>query len=267
MSRLMIGDVTLNVIQKGQGRPLLLVHGFPLDHRMWQGQIDDLAEDFQVIAPDLRGFGDSDASTGVVSMQQYADDLARLLDQLGIPQKVVFCGLSMGGYIAWQFWRRHGDRLSHLVLCDTRSAADAPDVAQTRLETAERVLQEGTALLVESMIPKLFSERTRQQNPSTVMATAKVIAAAQPVGVAAALRGMAQRVDATAWLPEIGLPTLVVCGQHDAISGVPEMEGIADAIPAAQFVVIAGCGHMAPLEGPVHFNQAVRRFLGEARRA
>ncbi len=195
MSRLMIGDVTLNVIQKGQGRPLLLVHGFPLDHRMWQGQIDDLAEDFQVIAPDLRGFGDSDASTGVVSMQQYADDLARLLDQLGIPQKVVFCGLSMGGYIAWQFWRRHGDRLSHLVLCDTRSAADAPDVAQTRLETAERVLQEGTALLVESMIPKLFSERTRQQNPSTVMATAKVIAAAQPVGVAAALRGMAQRVE------------------------------------------------------------------------
>ncbi len=119
MNRINLEDITLNVIERGSGPPLLLVHGFPLDHQMWRGQIDELAEDFRVIAPDLRGFGASDATEGTVTMQQFADDLANLLDQLSVQQPVRLCGLSMGGYIAWQFWRRHGDRLSHLILCDT----------------------------------------------------------------------------------------------------------------------------------------------------
>jgi pimeloyl-ACP methyl ester carboxylesterase len=228
---------------------------------MWQGQIAELGDAFHVIAPDLRGFGQSRDATGTGTMQQYADDLAELLDALRIDQPVALCGLSMGGYIAWQFWRRHAARLSHLILCDTRSAADTPEVAQTRLQTADRVLVEGTAALADAMMPKLFAERTQRQRSAVIAATEQVIRSARPAGVAAALRGMAQREDATPWLPAITVPTLVVCGQKDVISTVTEMEQIALAMPDAKFVVIPACGHMAPLEDPVHVNQAIRGFL------
>jgi 3-oxoadipate enol-lactonase len=167
----------------------------------------------------------------------------------------------MGGYIAWQFWRRHPQRLSHLILCDTRSAPDSPEAAQARLETAQRVRAEGSAILLDTMVPKLFSERTRRQNRAVITATHQVMRAARPAGVAAALRGMAQRVDATPWLPAIQVPTLVVCGQEDAITTVPEMENIARAIPRAALAVIPACGHLAPLEDPIHVNKAIRGFL------
>lgn len=267
MTRISIGELELNVVQQGTGLPLLLVHGFPLDHQMWHGQIRDLAEDFHVIAPDLRGFGQSDVHGQSVTMQQYADDLAGLLAALSIDQPVIFCGLSMGGYIAWQFWRRHRSRLAKLVLCDTRAVPDPPDVAATRRETAEQVEEHGPAVLIDAMIPKLFSQRTRLQNRSVIDATARVIESAPREGVAAALRGMAQRVDATPWLADIDIPTLVLCGQQDAISGVAEMQGIAEAIRGAQFAVIPACGHMAPLEGPIHTNKAIREFLAAPRRS
>ena len=231
MSKLSISDTRLHVVERGAGHPLLLVHGFPLDHQMWQGQIAELSQEFRVIAPDLRGFGQSDDPTGTVTMQQFADDLAELLETLAVDQPVAFCGLSMGGYIAWQFWRRHPQRLSHLILCDTRSAPDSPEAAQARYQTAERVLTEGTSTLIDTMIPKLFSERTRRQNRAVVTATQHVMRTARPAGVAAALRGMAQREDATPWLPEIRVPTLLVCGQEDAISTVSEMESIARCDP------------------------------------
>ncbi len=267
MNRISIGDIELNVILQGAGRPMLLVHGFPLDHQMWNGQINDLAEDFHVIAPDLRGFGASDGGDAVVPMEQFADDLAKLLDTLEVKQPVILCGLSMGGYVAWQFWRRHRARLSHLVLCDTRAAPDSADVAATRLQTADQVLREGSGILVDGMIPKLFSERTRKQNRSIVDATAQLIDSAPPQGVAAALRGMAQRTDATPWLGEIAVATLVLCGQQDAITSVADMQAMADAIPGAEFAVIPACGHMAPLESPVHVNKVLRGFLGAPRRS
>jgi pimeloyl-ACP methyl ester carboxylesterase len=116
-------------------------------------------------------------------------------------------------------------------------------------------------VLIDTMVPKLFSDRTRRQNRAVVTATEHVIRSARPAGVAAALRGMAQRVDATPWLSEIRVPTLVVCGQEDAIATVSEMEGLARAIPQAQFAVIPACGHMAPLEDPIHVNKAIRGFL------
>jgi len=261
MSRIRIGEIELNVEQRGTGRPLLFVHGFPLDHQMWERQIDEFSEQFHVVAPDLRGFGGSDCHGSTVLMEEYADDLARLLEALGVGQKLALCGLSMGGYIAWQFWRRHAERLSHLILCDTRALADTPGAAATRLETAERVLREGPNCLIDIMIPKLFWERTRSQNPLVVESMVRVIESAQPAGVAAALRGMAERRDVTAWLPDIDIPTLAVCGEHDAISTAAEMQKFAAAIPGAEFAVIPDCGHMAPLEQPRRVNEMMRDFL------
>ena len=262
MARISIGDVSLHVADRGQGMPLLLVHGFPLDHTMWSGQIEPLAERCRVIAPDLRGFGHSDVTSGVVTMERYADDLASLLDALAIREPVVFCGLSMGGYIGWQFFARHRRRLAKLIACDTRAVADSADAAAGRLKTAERVLAEGPQVVAETMLPKLFTAQHLEQNASFVAATREVMLRTQPAGIAAALRGMAQRPDFTSALAGIDLPTLVICGQEDAIAAPAEMRQIADRIPSATYVEIPEAAHMAPLEAPQAVNAAIRAFVG-----
>jgi len=261
MGKWKVRDVSLNVVERGAGPPLLLVHGFPLDHTMWQAQIEELSLDTRVIAPDLRGFGESDGGGEVVLMEDFADDLAALLDVLGVAEPVVFCGLSMGGYIAWQFFLRHWARLRALILCDTRAAADTPAAADARLANAKRVFEDGVAFLAEGMLDKLFAAETRQQRPELVEAARRVMLAASPQGVAAALRGLAARPDVSPWLPQMSVPALVVCGREDAISTVEEMRDIAERLPQARFVEIAGAGHMSPVEQPQIVNAAVRDFL------
>jgi pimeloyl-ACP methyl ester carboxylesterase len=256
-----LGDVKLNYEQKGSGTPLLLVHGFPLDHSMWRFQLEALARSRQVIAADLRGFGASSVTPGTVSMAQYADDLAGLLDALSIAQPVNFCGLSMGGYVAWQFALRHRAKLAKLILCDTRAIADSPDAAAGRLKTAEKVLSEGATVVAEAMLPKLFARDTASRNPGIVAATREVMLKSSPSGIAAALRGMAERPDVTSRLGELDLPALVICGQHDVISTPEEMRGIAARLPRARYVEIADAGHMAPLEQPAAVNEAIEKFL------
>ncbi|WP_254508681.1 alpha/beta fold hydrolase [Anatilimnocola floriformis] len=256
-----VADTHLNVIEQGKGRPLLLVHGFPLDHSMWAGQISELSSDFRVIAPDLRGLGLSEVTTGTVTMQRYADDLAELLTALDVKEPVIFCGLSMGGYIAWQFVARHRAKLAALIVADSRAVADAEKAAAGRKETADKVEKEGTKVVADAMLPKLFPAREIERGAAFVKATEAVMLASPPAGVAAALRGMAARPDFTSELPKIDIPTLIICGEEDAIAPAAEMKGIAEAIPGGKFVNIAGAGHMSPLEKPAEFNAAIRSFL------
>ena len=263
MPRIAIRDIELNFEQRGSGPPLLLVHGFPLDHGMWRNQLDELAGTCRVIAPDLRGFGLSEVTRGTVSMPRFADDLSELLDALDVDEPVTLCGLSMGGYIAWEFWRRHASRLDRLILCDTRAMADTPEAAGSRIETATRVLAEGPGLVAESMIPKLFCERTVRERPEIVQQVKQMMAGTAADGVAAALRGMAERDDFQEQLPDIDLPALVICGRYDAISPVGEMREMAARLPRATFVEIEDAGHMAPLENPLDVNRAIRQFLSE----
>jgi pimeloyl-ACP methyl ester carboxylesterase len=263
MQRISIGDIALNVTERGTGMPLLLVHGFPLDHTMWSAQIEALSSQCRVIAPDLRGFGNSDVTAGTVSMSRYADDLAELLSALQVREPVVFCGLSMGGYVAWQFWARHRRRLSRLILCDTRAVADTAEAASGRLKTAEKVLAEGPQVVAEAMLPKLFAPAAIDGQPSIVEETREVMLRTHPDGLAAALRGMAHRDDFSARLTQIDVPALVLCGQHDAISAPQEMQQFAAAIPGATFAEIAGAGHMAPLEQPAEVNSKIGEFLAK----
>jgi 3-oxoadipate enol-lactonase len=261
MPRLQVADILCNVVDQGDGPTLLLVHGFPLDHTMWAGQIGALSDICRVIAPDLRGFGASGVTSGTVTMAQLADDLAHLLDVLEIREPVTFCGLSMGGYVAWQFYRQYRPRLARLILCDTRAAADTAEAARLRRESADRVLVEGPGFLADAMIDKLFAPATHTEQPGCIETTRQTILSTSPVAIAATLRGMAERPDVTDTLPEIDVDTLVVCGQQDAISTVQEMRQIATCIPAARFVEIPDAGHMAPLENPRQVNQAIRAFL------
>jgi 3-oxoadipate enol-lactonase len=259
--RVNAGLVQLQVVERGKGSPLVLVHGFPLDHSMWQGQLDGLADRYLLIAPDLRGFGASDVTAGTVSMQQMADDIAALLAAMQVTEPVAFCGLSMGGYVAWQFALRHPQRLARLILCDTRAIADAPEAAEGRRKTASKVLTEGAKVVADAMLPKFFAPATQQRHPEVIEATRQVILRTNPQGIAAALLGMAERPDVTSRLAEIRVPALVICGRHDVISAPAEMRQIAEQLPDARFVEIEDAGHMAPFEQPAAVNSAIREFL------
>jgi 3-oxoadipate enol-lactonase len=255
------------VLDRGQGLPVVLLHGFPLDHSMWDNQIEPLSKQYRVIAPDLRGFGGSQVTPGVATMDQMADDVVALLDALGVNEPVVLCGLSMGGYVAFEFWRKHLKRLRALVLCDTRAAADAPEAAEGRHDLADRILSEGNISLADGMIPKLFAPATLQLQSSMTAILRERILTTPTEGAAAALRGMAVRSDMRRVLNYIALPTLVIVGEHDAISTVEEMRSIATAMPHAQLAVIPHAGHMTPLENPEAFQAALEPFLDQLSRA
>jgi 3-oxoadipate enol-lactonase len=261
MPTAMVNGATLNYVDEGAGPVLLLVHGFPLNHTMWKYQIEDLKEDHRVIAPDLRGFGASSVTPGVVSMAQMADDLAGLLESLKIEAPIFLCGLSMGGYVAWQFIKRYSAKLAGVILCDTRAVADKPEEAQTRRDTADKVLKEGPGFLAEAMIKKLFAETTFKEQPKLIEETKKTILANNPEGIAAAARGMAERPDIRQRLGSIMTPSLVIVGTHDAISTVAEMTEIAEELPVSMFVEIPGAGHMSPLEAPDPVNTTIRDFI------
>lgn len=261
MKKVSVHGVTLATVDKGRGQPVLLVHAFPLDHSMWDAQVAALATRHRVIAPDLRGFGQSEVCEGTVTMEQFADDLAGLLEALEVREPIVFCGLSMGGYIGWQFYRKHPSRVRAMILCDTRAIPDTPEARAGRKEMIERTLREGSEPIAQSMIPKLLAASTIASEPGLVAAVRRVITANDPQGIVAAARGISQRPDATELLPQIRCPCLVIVGKFDAISTLEEMQSIAAKIPGARLVTIAGAGHLTPLEQPAHTTAAIESFL------
>ena len=258
---LTVNDASFHVVDEGSGPPLLLVHGFPLDHTMWRHQIEAFKATHRVIAPDLRGFGRSSVTPGEVTMEQFAADLAGILPALGENRPVIFCGLSMGGYIAWQFVEHHRSKLQAIIVCDTKAAPDTPEVRQTRLEAADKLERDGTTFLAESMLPRLFGENLAKNQPPYVEETVAVILRTDPRGCAAAQRGMAERMDYRTRLESIDLPTLVLCGERDAISPPKEMREIAASIPNAKYAEIPGASHMTALEKPELVNAELKTFL------
>jgi pimeloyl-ACP methyl ester carboxylesterase len=267
MKTAQLSQATIAYVDEGNGPPILLVHGFPLDHTMWNAQIAALSQQTRVIAPDLRGFGQTplaagDAERGI-SMERYADDLAELLDSLSIAEPVVLAGFSMGGYVVWQFVRKHQSRLRALVQCDTKASADSEEARLGRLKMAANVAEWGSGRVAEMMGPKLLAPATFQKQPQIVTAVRRVVEQTSPAGIAAAQRGMAARPDVTNLLPTIKVPTLVLVGEHDAISSTAEMKEIAGAIPGAEYVVIHHAGHMTTMEQPGAVNDALSQFLGK----
>jgi pimeloyl-ACP methyl ester carboxylesterase len=267
MHRASLSTVDLAYIDRGKGLPVLLVHGFPLDHTMWNAQVEALAGRFRVIAPDLRGFGQSslgdvDPNIGV-SMERYADDLVELLDTLGIQQPIILVGFSMGGYVAWQFVRKHPNRLRALVQCDTKAVADTNEARAARLKMAEQISEWGSGRVAEMMGPRLLARRSFDAKPEVVAAVRRVVESTSPAAIAAAQRGMAARPDVTSLLSSIHIPALVLVGQEDVISPPAEMRSIAAAIPDAHFAEVPGAGHMTTMENPEAVNAALRSFLKE----
>ncbi|MFO0917904.1 MAG: alpha/beta fold hydrolase [Planctomycetaceae bacterium] len=250
-----------HVVDEGEGSTLVFVHGFPLSHAMWKHQPAEFSRTHRVIIPDLRGFGQSTATTPIASLSDHADDLAQLLDQLQIQEPIVLCGLSMGGYIAFRFLEKYPARLRGLILCDTKATPDTPEAAQNRRNMADQVLEQGSQIIVDAMLPKLFSSETQKSQPQIIDETRRVMKSTAPEAIAAAQRAMAARPDSTPQLARISVPTLVVVGESDALATPAEMAAMAAAIPGAKFEQIPLAGHLAPLEQPAVVNAVMRTYL------
>ncbi len=252
-----IENLRLYCEAQGDGEPVLFIHGFPLTGEMWRETAERLSDRWRCIVPDLRGHGQSAASPAA-SMARYADDLVAVLDKLCEWRPVTVVGLSMGGYIAFEFFRRHRGRIRALVLCDTRANADTPEAAAQRKTTAQNVLQEGSRVVADAMIDKLFSPNT---SPSIKQRWHDLMSKNPPAGVAAALGAMAARPDSTPTLSKIDCPALLIVGREDAITPVAQTEEMKQAIRAATIEIVEGAGHMTPVEQPDAFANVLRKFL------
>lgn len=257
----MIRDVELSVNVSGAGAPIVFVHGFPFHGGMWDAQVAALAEGWRAVVPDLRGFGGSGPGTlSGWTMDTFADDLAELIGALELGP-VVLCGLSMGGYVAFAFWRRHRDLCRALVLADTRADADTDAGRAGRYEMAARVLEEGAGFVADGMLPRLLSGGTLRERPGVGERVHAMIDGTPATTIARAQRAMAARPDSTRDLAGIDVPVLVVAGEEDAIVPVDVTESMATRIPGARLVLVPDAGHLAPMEDPAAFNGALSAWL------
>ena len=254
-----VRGVTLTVDATGEGRAVLFVHGFPLDRTMWRPLAAALIG-WRRIAPDLRGMGTSDGSEDPYDLAVYADDLAALLDALQVDRAVV-CGLSMGGYIAFELLRRHRERVEALILMNTRATPDDADGKAQRDVTIARVRRDGPAGLADEMLPKLLAPASLQTMPDVVRQVRAMATRAPAEGILGALVAMRDRPDSTPLLPTIAVPTLVITGSDDRLIPTTAARAMAEAIPGAHYAVVPSAGHLSPLEQPVNTGRIVREFL------
>jgi len=235
---------------------LLLIHAFPLDARMWQAQVDSLGRDVPVVAPNLPGFGGTPGVGRVMSMGAAADRCLQAADAAGIDRMVV-CGLSMGGYVAFELWRMARGRVAGLVLANTKSERDTPEAAEGRRALAARLEAEGSGFLVASP-PPLLGEGA----DDALRATVRDLIADQPAAsIAAAALGMAERKDSGPDLGSFDVPALVITSDGDALIPAEVTAPMAERIPGAELVTIAGAGHLSNLEAPAPFTDALRSIL------
>ena len=263
MAQVQIDNFKMGYTDTGAGRPVVLIHGYPFTRTLWNEQIAVLSESYRVIAPDLRGFGESDSSDGPSTMNRMAQDVATFLDHLGIPRATIG-GLSMGGYVALAFYKQFASRVRALILADTRAQADTEEAKQTREQQAEKALAEGMAGIADAMLPKLLTPETVSKRPEIVKRVRDMMLKTKSDGAAAALRGMAVRDDQTSLLSKITVPTLIIVGSEDAITPVADSEKMNQAIAGSRLVVLENAGHVSNLERTEEFNEALLDFLSDS---
>jgi 3-oxoadipate enol-lactonase len=258
--RVKSGDAEIVYWSLGSGPPVVLLHPFPAHHEFWLPVAESLSTRYRIILPDLRGHGESEIGEGPATMEKHAADLARVLDHANVG-RTPLVGVSIGGYLLFEFWRKSRGRVAALGLCNTKAPADAPEARAGRLQAANDVLDRGTEPFFESIIPKLFGKTTREARPDLVDGALRMMRKMSPEDVAQIQRGMAVRPDSVETLKTINVPTLLVTGDEDILTGVNEAELMRQHISASQLRVIPKAGHYAPWEQPQDSANILRQFL------
>ncbi len=259
MNKIKIGGADIQYADKGHGPAVLFLHAFGLSLGMWDGQ-ETLAPRYRIVRFDARGFGGSDVGDAVLTMDRIAEDAAFLIERLRLGP-VILVGCSMGGYAAFAFAQKHSSLLRGLVLVDTRAGADPPEARKGRAELAARIMKEGPQPALDFFLPRVFGETTRNSRADVVARLKDMMLATPPRGLSDGLHGLAARQDSTAFLREITVPTLVVCGEEDAITPRAEAEIMQRGIKGAELAMIRGAGHLPSMETPAEFNAVLGKFL------
>jgi 3-oxoadipate enol-lactonase len=258
-----VRGIEMAYIDAGNGRAVLLLHGYPFDKWMWREQIEALSgAGYRTIAPDLRGLGETKTTDEVSTMEEMARDAAALLDELNIEQAVV-CGLSMGGYVAFDFVHLFPSRVKGLVLAGTRAPADNEQEKAGREQQVQTILRAGMVPISVATLPKLLAPKTLADKPDVVKRVRRMIVQSDARGAAAAQRGMAARRDYTDDLSSVNVPTLIIVGREDAIRPVADAEFMHNGIRNSQLEIIEDAAHMTNMEQPETFDRVVISFLRE----
>lgn len=245
----------------GAGKPVILLHAFPLNRKMWQPQIETFVEaGCRVITPDFRGFGENDNFADINTMEDLASDVAELLENLEI-EKAIIGGLSMGGYVLFNFYSRFPQKFAGIILADTNCGADTDEKRTARFDLIEKIETDGAQALIENMLPNLISDFTRQNHPALFEKLEAEFSEVNPQAAIAALRGMAQRADHCGLLESISVPTLLIFGEHDKVTNLETAEKMRGKIQNSELVKIENSGHYSNLEQPEKFNRALREFI------
>lgn len=245
---------TISFTDIGTGSPIIFIHAFPTSQNLWKPQQDNLNKYFRVIALDLWGFGQSDATNGApVTMADYAQEVKQLLDQLHI-QKAIIAGESMGGYIALAFLEKYPTQVAGLILSDTQSIADTDEIKVKREQTAIDVLQNGSTNLINGFMTKALTEAAPEVTKNFLL---DILKAQKPSGIASALRGMALRDDTSHLLAETTLPILILTGDKDTLIPSRQSYNMHKLAKNSKLVIVANAAHLSNLEQPEQWNQAV----------
>jgi 3-oxoadipate enol-lactonase len=244
----------------GKGPPVVLLHPFPANHEFWLPAAQALISRYTLILPDLRGHGESGVGEGAATMQKHAADLARVMDDADVG-RAVLVGVSVGGYVIFEFWRRYRGRVAALALCNTKAAADSSEARAGRLQSAAEVLERGTEPFFESMVAKVMGRTVRETRPDLVQGALAMMRKMSAEDVAAVQRGMAERADSVGTLKTINVPALIVTGEEDTLTGIGEAEVLRQNIAGSQLKVIPRAGHYSAWERPEQVGVVLRQFL------
>jgi pimeloyl-ACP methyl ester carboxylesterase len=244
----------------GEGPPVILLHPFPVNHEFWLPVAEAFSTRYRIILPDLRGHGDSGVGEGPATMEKHAADIARVMDDAEVG-RAPLVGVSIGGYALFEFWRKHRGRVTALGLCNTKATADSVEARNGRLQAANDVVERGTEPFFESMIPRVFAKTTREMRPDLVEGGLRMMRKMSPQDVAQVQRGMAARADSVEILKTISVPTLLVTGDEDVLTGVNEAELMRQHIAGSELRVLAKAGHYSPWEQPGEVGKLLRQFL------
>lgn len=258
--RIKSGDAEIFYWALGNGPPVVLLHPFPVHHEFWLPVAEAISPRYRLILPDLRGHGESSAGDGPATMDKHAADLKNIMDDADIGRAPLI-GVSIGGYLLFEFWRKYRTRVAALGLCNTKAPADNPAARAGRLQAANEVLDRGTDPFFQSMLQKVFAPSTRETRPDLVEGALHMMRKMSPEDVAQVQRGMAQRPDSIETLKTIDVPTLLITGEEDLMTGVNEAELMRQHISGSQLRVISKAGHYSPWEQPEQAGRLLRQFL------